>query len=193
MGLVSEEVVSVGFGHVYAAPVGTDFPASIADAVDLDDWADLGYCNEDGVKFEFGNEVNKIPAWQSFDPVRIIKTAVPKKVSFTLLQWNQHTLLLGLGGGDIDEGDTGEYTYEPPDPSFVDTRAFIIEGVDGEKNYRFCYRKGLNTAGVEFSFVRANAVEFPIAIEILAADGGGSPFFIQTDDINIGELNEAGS
>lgn len=193
MGLVPAEIVVTGTGHIYAGDVGVAFPASISDPVDLDDWVDLGYTTPAGAKFKFGRDVNLVEGWQSFDPLRIIVTKVPKEISFELLQWNQHTMKLGLGGGEVTEPSPGEYEYEPPDESFVDTRAFIIEGIDGEHHYRFCYRKGLNTNGVEFAFVRQDPVQFPITVQILAADGGAKPYLIQTDDENIGELIEAGS
>lgn len=194
MSLESSEVRVTGTGHVYVAPVGTPFPANVSVAPShAAGWRELGYCSEAGARFTFGREINNIMAWQSYDPVRKVVTSVPKSVAFDLQQWNQFTVQLALGGGTVSEPTSGQYLYEPPDESFLDERALIVEGVDGDYTYRFCYRKALNESGVEFAFVRSDPVLFPITMGILAADGGAKPFFIQTDDPNIGELLEAGS
>lgn len=182
MSLDSSEVRVAGTGHIYVAPVGTDFPASITEAVDTDDWAELGFVSEGGAKFKFGRDVTDVPAWQSYDPVRKIVTATPKSIAFDLEQWNRETIELALGGGEWTEPSPGEYEFEPPAESFIDERALIVEMTDGDVNYRFCYRKSTNTAGVEFALVRANAAMFPISMDVLAADAGAKPYFIQSDD-----------
>lgn len=186
-GFDSGEVVVAGTGRVYVAPVGTPFPASIAEPIDPDDWEDVGYCTPEGATFNFGREINRVMAWQSFDPVRMVVTAVPKTVGFQLLQWNQATLKLALGGGTVNAYEGGEYEYEPADESFVDERALIVTGEDGDRSYRFCFRKAINEAGVEFDFVRENPSQLPISMVVLAADGGLKPYVIQTDDPAIGE------
>lgn len=186
-GLDSGEVVVAGTGRVYVAPVGTAFPASIGEAIDPDDWEDIGYCSPEGARFNFGREINEIMAWQSFDPVRLVVTGVPKEVSFDCLQWNQATLKLALGGGTVIAYEGGEYEYEPADEEFVDERAFIVTGEDGDRNYRFCFRKAVNMQGVEFSLVRENPAQLPITMKVLAADNGLKPYVIQTDDEAIGE------
>lgn len=194
MSLESSEVRVMGTGHVYVAPVGTAFPTNISTAVSFAaGWRELGYVSEEGARFKFSREMNEVMAWQSYDPVRMVVKSVPKEVSFDLEQWNQFTLQLALGGGTVTEPTPDNYLYEPPAESVVDERALIIEGQDGNYKYRFCYRKTLNSSGVEFPFVRENPVMFPITMRILAADGGLGSFLLQTNDPNIGELVEAGS
>lgn len=194
MSLEGEEVRVTGTGHVYVAEVGTAFPTDITDAVqDTDGWVELGYVSEEGARFSFGREVNNIMGWQAFDPIRKVVTAVPKSIAFDLMQWNQFTVKLALGGGTVTEPSPGAYQYEPPDESFLDDRALIVEGIDGDYTYRFCYRKALNETGVDFAFVRSDPVLFPITMGVQAADGGEKPFILQTDDPNIGELAESGS
>lgn len=184
MAFESEEVRAFGTGHVYVADVGTAMPADIGEAISSS-WVDLGYTDEQGPRFSFGRTVNEVPAWQSYDPVRVLIAAVPKTVAFDLLQINQHTLKLALGGGDVTEGSPGEYTYDPPDESFVDERALIITGEDGDYEYRFCFYKVLNQSGVEFPFVRGNPTKLAIEVKVLAAGGGLKPYLIQTDDPNV--------
>lgn len=194
MALESPEVRVFGTGNIYVAPVGTSFPATVSAAVDPDaGWVDLGYTTEEGARFQFSREVNRIPAWQSFDPIRMVVTGVPKQVMFDLQQWNQNTLKLALGGGTVTEPSAGEYQYEPPSEEFVDERALIVEGRDGDYTYRFCYRRAFNEQPVDFAMVRETSSPLPIGMSILAADNGLKPFLIQTDDPNVGEILEAAS
>lgn len=194
MSLEGSEVRVAGTGHVYVAPVGTPFPADITVTPSFAaGWRELGYCTEDGARFSFGRDVNSIPAWQSFDPVRKVISALPKTVAFDLLQFNHFTWELALGGGTFTEPSPDKFEYEPPDESFVDERALIVQMSDGDLDYRVCYRRALNENGVDFAFVRADAVTLPITMGIMAADDGAKPFKIQTNDPNFGDLVEAGS
>lgn len=193
MSLETAEIPVFGSGHVYTAPVGTAFPANISAAVNqAAGWKDHGYTTVEGVRFSFARESTDLEAWQSFDPVRTLITKVPKTVSFDLLQWNQFTIQLALGGGTVTGADPN-YEYSPPDPSFVDDRALIIEGTDDDKTYRFCYRKALNKSGIDFAMVRTNASPLAITMSILAADNDADPFIIQSNDDNFGLLADAGS
>lgn len=194
MALESTEVRVAGTGHAYVAPLGTAIPAGIdSPLTHAAGWVELGFTTEEGARFNFGREVNRIMGWQAFDPLRIVVTSVPKSISVDLLQWNQHTVKLAMGGGTVTEPSAGQYQYEPPAESFVDERMFAIEGIDGDYNYRFIYRKALNEGGVSFAFVRENPVVFPITMAILAADSGAKPWILQTDDPNVGLLTAAAS
>lgn len=190
LGLDSDEVVVAGTGAIYVGDVGTPFPVSIEAEIDTDDWTSLGYISEEGPNFEFARDINEIMAWQSYDPVRIANKVVGKKVAAKLLQWNKTTWDLANGGGTTNEFAAGQYEWEPPDESFVDTRAFLVVGFDGDRTYRFGFRKALNIATFAFSFVRENAVEIPIEFKVLAAPNGERPFFLQHNDPALGEPND---
>ena len=180
-----DEVLVAGFGDIYEAPVGTAFPANI-DAAIPDGFSAVGYVTEEGARFSFGRELNEIMAWQSRDPIRQVVTAIPKTVSFDVQQWNGRTAKLALGGGTITETAAGAFEFEPPDEDYIDERAFIVVGLDGDKNYRFCFRRATNEAGVEFAFVRDNPAVLPITLKVLAAGGGLKSYFVQTDDPSFG-------
>lgn len=181
--LDSGELLVTGFGHIYTSAKGIPFPANIAAPVSGPaGWIDHGYADNNGVKFDFTRNVNEIYGWQSYEPLRTIIKTIPKKLSFSLLQWNVFNLLLAQGGGSVTEPSAGQFLFEPPDPSFVDERQAIIEGTDGDRNYRFCYRKVLNEAGVQFNFNREVESLLPITLSVLAADGGLRAFFVQSDD-----------
>lgn len=176
------EVLVTGLGHLYIAPVGAAFPANIAAAIDPLVWTNLGYVDPAGAKFDFGRNVNPIPAWQSYDPVRIVTKDVPKKITANLLQWNAATASLAMGGVVVTEDAPFQFHIEPQVESFVDQHALIVDGTDGTRTYRFCYRKVFNEGGVSFSFVRDLPAMLPVTLAVLAADGGLRPFFIQSND-----------
>lgn len=194
MALESSEVRVAGTGHIYVAPLGTSIPTTVAAPLSHAlGWIDLGYATEDGAQFEFAREVNEVMAWQSFDPVRMIVTKVPKSVTVTLLQSNQHIINLAFGGGTWTEVSSGQYRYDPPAESTVDERMFAVEFADGDFNYRTVYRKSMNQAGVSFTWKRGDPIRYPITMKVLAADAGAKPFATYTDDPNAGLLTGAAS
>lgn len=176
-----DEVVVAGFGDIYEAPVGTAFPTGISAAIPAE-FVAVGYVTEEGARFSFGRDVNEIMAWQSRDPIRQVVTRVPKTVSFDVQQWNIRTVKLALGGGTVTETASGEFEYEPPEEGYIDERAFIVTGEDGDKNYRFCFRRATNESGIDFAFVRDDAAALPITLKVLAAGNGEKAYFVQTDD-----------
>lgn len=186
----SNEVLVTGLGDVFTAPVGTAFPALTVDLVEAAGWTQLGFVEPAGAKFDFGRNVNEIFAWQRYEPVRTVIKTIPKKVIFNLMQWNIWTAELALGGGTVTEPTPGNFDYDPPDESFVDERALIVTGTDGDRHYRMCFRKALNEAGVSFSFMRENPATLPITMSILAADAGAKAYKIQTDDPSFAGLTE---
>lgn len=192
MSLESSEVAVGATGHIWRAPVGTAFPTNISTAVNESLWTELGYTTEEGVRFTFGRETNEVGAWQSYDPVRIISTKIPKEIAHDFLQFNQNTWATAMGGGTWT-GTSPNFEYTPPAESYVDQFAEIIEFTDGDSSYRFCYRKVQNMSGVEFSLTRENPVVLPVTVKVLAADGGLSPFVFQTNDADLGDATQAGS
>lgn len=192
MSLESSEVVVGSTGHLWRAAVGTAFPTNISTAVNETLWTELGYTSTEGVGFNFGRETNEVEAWQSYDPLRVISTKIPKEISAEFLQFNQNTWATAMGGGTWT-GSAPNFVYEPPDESFIDEFALIVEFSDGDDDYRFCYRKVSNMSGIEFSTSRENPIMLPVTVKVLAADGGLKPFIFQTNDTNLGDATLAGS
>lgn len=180
-GLDPNEVLVTGFGGVYEAPVGTAFPANISVALSAT-WKEVGYVTEDGARFSFGREINNIMAWQSRDPIRKVVTALPKTIACDIQQWNIRTLKLALGGGTVTEAAAGKFNYDPPAEDYLDERAIIVVGEDGDYDYRFCYRRVVNEEPVEFAFVRSDPAALPVTFGVQAAGGGLKPFQFQTND-----------
>ncbi len=186
----SSEIRVNATGSVYVAPVGTAFPANISAAVSpLAGWVELGFLTEEGPRLSFGRETTDLKAWQSADPVRVLTTDRPKTIAFDLMQHNRHTLTLALGGGTIT-GTAPNYVFTPADDSETYQRALIVEMIDGEFTYRYCFSKVEQDGAVEFSAVRTNSTNFAMSMKVLAPDSGTS-YIIQSDDPNLSLLEAA--
>lgn len=158
-------------GHIYVAPVGTAFPASISEAVDTDDWTEIGYVDTDGVKFNDTPNFQAIRSWQKRKPTRMVKGDVEATVGFNLQQWNTDTIMLAFGGGEVTEDAAGEYRYTPPAEDVIDERALIVEASDGDVHSRRQYARVLNQAATSFTWNRSTESKLPIEFMILSADG----------------------
>jgi hypothetical protein len=196
MALDPDQIVVAGSGRVYTGTVGTSsIPTNVSAAIDtagVDGWVELGYTSEAGVAFSFGREAKEIKGWQSRNPLRQVITGTPSTFKCELLQINHATLRLALGGGSIT-GSNPNFNYTPPPASFRDERSFIVEAYDGDYTYRFIFRKGLNVAAAEFSFVREDPTMLPIEISILDDDTSENPWGMQTNDPEIGQFALVGT
>lgn len=184
MAIDATEVRSFGFGHVYIGDVGTTEPANIEAAVGAG-WTELGHISDAGPRFSFGKARSPQVSWQSFpDPVRNLKGAASTTVSFDLLQWNSHTIMLALGGGSWAESG-GLFTYTPADATVNNEKALIVEATDDDHNYRFIFRRTENQANVDFAWTGTALAPLPVVSTVLAHPSGGAPYIIQSDDPNL--------
>lgn len=193
MSLDAQEAVVGATGHIWRAPVDTPFPANISTEVDEALWAELGYTTEEGVRFNFGRDINEIMAWQSLDPIRVIVQGLPKEIAHDFRQFNQNTWATAMGGGTWS-GSAPDFVYTPPAPSYVDEFAEIVQFEDGDELYRFCFYRVMNTSGVEFASVRDDTVILPVTVKVLAPPAGvDHPFIFQTTDASLGDATLSGS
>lgn len=177
-------------GYVAIASLTDTMPTDIADCIPDEDLAvdlpagfvDLGLLTDSGPKASFGRTVKDIPAWQSFDPVRSLVTAIPKQIEFDLEQWNDDNLSLGLGGTVITDTATG-VMLEPEDDSFLNYKRLVIYAEDGGKHYAFCFRRTQNVKELTFPFGREDISALPIGMKVLKAPAGeGKAWYMLTDD-----------
>lgn len=176
MALDGTEVRVAGTGNVYIAPTGSTLPTDTATALDAA-FVDAGYITEDGVTFTLGRETEDLNAWQG-SKVRVITTAEPKSVEFTLMQSNKETLPFVLGGGTV-AGAAGEYTYTPPAKGTNTERAMVVEFSDGATVYRYVFPRVQLEGEVSFSLTANGAVEYPTTWGVLDND---PVYMIYTND-----------
>lgn len=182
MPIDTNEIVVGSTGKIFVAPVGTVAPVDVATAW-VAAWIDLGYATEDGVTISKTRDIEDIPAWQSFYPVRKIVTGENFTVSFSLMQWNENTIKLAFGGGTVTTtaGPPAHYLYTPPAAGVLDERALGVEWTDGTKIYRLACPKVILTDAVESNVTRTDAAALPLTFGVIG-DAVASPFIIRTND-----------
>lgn len=181
MPIDSTQVRSFGSGRLWAAPLATALPTAF-DSVPNAAFIDLGYIDEAGPRFSFGRETNEVMVWQSYDPVRVINTRIPKEVTAKLMQTNPVVTALAMGGGDVDLPvalDTDNARYTLPDEEDVDERALIVDGYDGTIIHRWVFPRVQNLNGVEFAFVRSDATGYELKFKALSH--ATKPFLLTND------------
>jgi hypothetical protein len=167
-GLNPDEVFVAGMQRLWVANVGTPFPDDI-DEDPGEGWTDCGYTTEDGFTATFGITTENLMTSQSLAPVRVLVTEKPTSFTASLRQLNRVTLPLALGGGAVT-GDDSSWHYTPPPSSFIDERAFILEGEDGDHKLRFMYYRASISAEVAIPMVNTDSVTLPLTFSVLAHD-----------------------
>lgn len=178
----SDEITVASNGQVYVAPVGTALPTSPTGSLNAA-FVGLGYASEDGVTLTVTPDIQEFMAWQSRQAVRRELTAQELQVAFQLLQWNEETVPLAFGGGDIT-AVSGGYRYDFPTGSdALDERALIIDANDGDRRTRFVFPRGNVVESVESQFTRSAMSMLPITFKALEpSDGSGAGYVLFSDD-----------
>ena len=166
----SETLVAVG-GQVSVAPLGTTLPTTTTGALNAA-FVGLGYTTDDGVSFSVSKETTDVPAWQSFDPIRTLLTSRTIQASMSLQQWNEDTVPLAFGGGEVS-GTTPNFKYTPPSPDDgLDERCMVIDANDGDVHMRLVFPRGLVVDAVETTLSKGATAVLPITFKLLAPETG---------------------
>ena len=180
-GLQASNVVVAGTGAVNVAPEGTALPADLVTPLPAA-WVNIGYISEDGATFTISRDTEDIMAWQSSEAVRVLVTAEPKTIAFELREFDRESIALALQGGSF-AGATSPYTYTPPAAGTVDVRAMVVDGIDGDYTFRFCFPRVQVQGDVEWALQRTDAVRLPLEFAVLAA---ATPWTIISDHPGFG-------
>ncbi|MFI2430277.1 phage tail protein [Streptomyces sp. NPDC018693] len=184
-GTNSSEIRIAGVGRLYYAPAGTELPAGFTGtpATDWSGWTDLGYTSGDGVTFSKKDKLEPIDVWQAVSPVHFVYSDRDLTLKFSLLQFNEDTLPLFMGGGDVSAVDTtnnpGVYKYEVADRPYADVHALGLEftdvraggGTDDAVTYRFGIPRGQVTAVDDLKLARKSAAQLGITFTAMATPG----------------------
>jgi len=179
MGNNATWVVVGSNGSVWAAPVGTAAPTNATTALNAA-FVEMGFVSEEGATFTEGKDITDINAWQSFFPIRKMVTGRTVEVSFALREFNRRAVEFALGG-TVTGTAPGPYSYNPPAPEAVVTKAFVLNWADGSKNYRLYIPQGLVTEAVETTLSRTAAADLPVTFSALDP-GSGSIYTLFTND-----------
>ena len=144
-------------GRIYVGAVGSTPPTNATSSPDAA-FFDLGYVSEDGPALTPAKTSEALMGWQSFFQLRRFVTGIDFSVTFALLQHNQETIKLAMGGGTW----TGTTQFTPADPSTLDERALILDVQDGSRTHRWYFPKGIITDTGEIRYNRAGGAMFTL-------------------------------
>lgn len=176
----ADAIVVAGNGTVRVAPVGTTAPTTPT-ASPVAAWLDLGYVTEDGATATFDKETEDVLVWQSRYPVRTLITGESLVIAFGLREWDERTIPLALGGGTVTNPSAGVWKFVPAAAGTVDYRAFMLDWVDGDKNFRLIIPRGLATGSVETNLVRTDSAVLPIEFSALPASTSDDAYTLLSD------------
>jgi hypothetical protein len=185
MALDSAEVVVVGGGNVYLAPVGTPMPTDLADPTTP--WENIGYLEETGpAPTGFNRDKTSLYAWNTNTPLRTSYAPSEPSIDFTLLQVSEDTLALYFGGGTTVPGTAGAPdVYTAPDSSTPQPWAMVLDWFDGAIKYRWCIPSTTVAASGDITLTREQFLQMPVSASILTPSGGGAPFTLLWGDAGL--------
>lgn len=167
----TSELVVAGSGSIYVAPYGTTLPTQYNTALNAA-FEELGYTTDDGLAFSNSPTVESFTAWQSRQPVRKELTAVEQKITCSLEQWNERTIITAFGGGDFVQMASGSYKYIPiDDDEQLDDLSVVADWQDGTEQYRLVIPKCNVTEAVEVALNRTNLAVLPVTFDVVKVAG----------------------
>jgi hypothetical protein len=174
MALDSADVIVVGGGSVYLAPVGTAMPAGLV--APATPWENIGYIEEAGpAPTGFQRDKTSLFAWNTNTPLRTSYAPAEPAINFTLLQFTEDTLALYFGGGTTATA-SGTSTYTGPVTSTPQPWAMIIDWFDGTNAYRWEIPNTTVAAAGDITLTREQFMQLPVSASILAPAAGAAPF-----------------
>lgn len=176
-----QEIRIAASGEVYVAPVGTTLPTDPTTALPSE-WVGLGLITTDGASLAVAPEIQDIMSWQSRQAVRRELINQEVTATFALQQWNEETIPLAFGGGEVTNPSGSVFRYELPTSGALDERAMVIDAIDGDVHQRWILPRGNVTDAVEVSMVRDAEQQLPIAFKALQPDDGGTSLIYLSDD-----------
>ena len=175
-----DEFVVAGSGQVHTADVGSSLPSGLS-TPSVSDWFGLGYHTEDGVSTNYAVDIFRVNSWQSKYETKRARNTESFRITFALQQFNEETVPLAFGGGEITENG-GVYTFTPAGAdAALNERAVICDVVDGDNTLRWVIPRASVVEGVEAQFTRTSEAVLPITLEALQPDDGSAPWFLRTN------------
>lgn len=175
------DIVVMPEGQLYVAPLGTTMPTDESGALDAA-FQELGLVTEDGVAFRSGLTVERVRAWQRFEPVKTIPQSRDTQMQFALMQFNEITFPVAFGGGSVTEPTPGHFKYDVPDPEAgVAEYILVMDGQAGDNDYRFLLRRVTLADQVETAFSRNAPALLPLTFDVLGPESGASWTFFTND------------
>lgn len=174
----ADEIAIAGTGEAYVADEGTALPATVDTALPDANWEGLGYHTEDGFSVAPSLEVVEHRAWQKKLPIRIDRDTSGFAITFVLLQWNETTVPLAFGGGEIVSDGSSGFRYNPPDDEEALLRkTVVVDAEDGDDKIRFVVEAAQIVEGFESQFTRNAMAGLPITLRAVEPLTGNKPWY----------------
>ncbi|MFD9393383.1 phage tail protein [Streptomyces sp. NPDC057456] len=192
-GTNSSEIRIAGVGRLYVGAADTKVPTTFSTDPSTDwatGWKNLGFTTGDGVTFSKKDKLEPVDVWQAVSPVHFVYSDRDLTLKFSLMQFNEDTLPLFMGGGAVEAvtGSTGVYKYEIADRPYADVRALGLEFTDVRASdgtavtYRFGIPRGQVTAADDIKLARKSPAQLGITYTAMAAaDGSALASFVMKD------------
>lgn len=174
MAQLADEVVVAADAQIYMGDVGSSAPTNSYGAVDAA-FEDLGYVSEDGFDLGETRDLVDIRAMQSFYKLFSLVNAKDFTLGFTLLQWNQNTISLALGGATV-EYVGGEWHIEPPAPDVIDVRAFVFDWQQSGAYFRLYIPRAQMTSALTVKLARTSAAGLPVVVSAMPVSASDNPY-----------------
>jgi hypothetical protein len=167
-------------GKILSAPVGTAAPADVLVAWPAG-WVDLGFANEDGVRFREARTKEEFRGWPGLLVLRRLLTAKDVQVVTVLRQWNKDNLKEAFGGGTIT-GAGSAIKFAPPAAGVVWERALGLEWIDGSLIYRLIALKADPTSDdLEIPLSSSELADLPLTWGVNSSPGVDPWYFLTND------------
>ena len=186
MALNAGRILVAGDARLYLAPVGTTFPANASEAIDDDDWTEVGYFTPDSLQFATDPDFEDIESHQSFYPTRTIQTGDAATLQVDMQEWSVTALKAIYGGGTVStiavtSPSATHYKFSPPAVGARIETAALVNIVDGTKVYRLCIPRSQQREGAEIDLNRGTDATLPLRLGVLGG-GVGDPWYWITND-----------
>lgn len=149
-------------GELYVGPLGTTLPTDTSSPLD-EDFAGLGYFNEDGVVEEYARDTEDIIAWQNATTVRTAVTSATATFTGTLIQTNVDVVETVFGTTVTQTVNHGSYTIDPAATS--GRKAWVLEVIDGDNIKRLSIADGEITEIGEITYATGEPVGYEITLK----------------------------
>lgn len=179
LALDATQVVIGVSGHLYVAPVGTTAPTNSTSSLNAA-FLELGYTDENGVKLNANTAHFDVKAWQSLYVLRRAITEQGLAIQTVLEQWNYLTMEVFFGGGTVT-GSSSAWKFTPPAAGVVDTRAMVVDVIDGTSTFRWYFPGVLAIPTGDIEFRRGKEAQLGITFEVLP-QSGANPFEVYGSD-----------
>lgn len=143
-------------------------------------WTEFGWNTKDGVTLTFSRTSTNVEGQGSLDPLRVLVTAAPKTIAFTLEELSLTTWSFATGGATAETSGSN-YLITPSDISEIDERALAMLATDGPEYFLVWYRRGVISGDTAIPFTDGGATVMPITYSVLTPSDASATMQVLTN------------